>query len=1251
MLVNFMEERASSNNTETLMSQDARKVHSSPFPAWAPAVTVAAAMMIFLAASFYIRHRKVVKKRELLMDYFYIIFQYGGLRRKRMVAALCNTNAITLRELGRSFMISFDSIANSDNSCPFYLEDASYPPGSNYIPGANKKTFFRSRGMISGKKARGPFRRYNTQSDESPSLNPVSLQDILMRFKTKRSTVTSPTPGRNFKNRYGKLEGSSMCAIHGDELDYNSYIEENEEPQYRRQRRNAYVAQTDSPGSRFADIVTEVGRRSLGSVVTHTSTSPYPGKRNSEPWQTLEGGCHCLEHQHEVSQHPRVFQLNSERLSPSNVVCGSHGYIPKLAAAGSLGGSCCSYRNSEPTIVIHPASIDVDPTQGWTDIRNKHTNGIVFLKKVPKGDGTTGEFYYEEQREPSVDLARRASLSKVSYVPSGNMNEYYNCLASPKKTNAEPPIGTNPVTKSPLKGANLQPTKNKRSRLSLGEIAVSNFNRRIEIVSESLHESSAHESSLESKGSQEASANPHHSKYKSTWLKFKNVFSGSRSSNSGKSSKSISLIEDRQRRRNRRQDSRWKRFFSVFTGFTSLPETKVTSHSLDCPKCSASAPSGLDCRTKFHSMDIESGLGLLDTAMSRSSTHDEKTQQCSANRTPICPQSSRLPAHTQSVPEELSKLRYQYQPKRPQDVSFLPRRYRKRFDPTEASSLSLPLSRKDFGSFAAKSGLNFSLDSPTKPETKQDFAETFPLLSANRLQQSGSTGKGSLDKVFFNRRVRNLSPLPETCCGGPKTGLSSLNTEGDNISEGSIYLTPSNFIREHNLSKENDFTLNFVENMALHNKQRYRSSDCLIKVEDPVTDIVHVRKVFSETSLAQASKKQIRTRNFVTPDIKLNENTTNSVSHDYSNCNFYSSINIASEESNSPSDEINYPQHLFSSIFHLEQKPFGQSSETVYFDSVSAVGTPSATSPLDSGKTFSDALMLSNCKPCLSHDLDNKASSLENISMGSEYNSPSLNPSQISSPYLSRSPSPCQFWQNSPKNFSQLAIPTPTRSAFVSSVTAAQSLTLSNGFNLALKTQLHGSKILLPLKSTTEKQFDSCTTKQAGDGTNCHTNVSETSPEIYVLQRCAEDGDGIILLSKETHMPKHKDLDNVISNNLYEDVFDTDLHSEHDHTHTISQVTPEGTRHPTPTRSFSTPSPTFEKPYTNPSASPDELYRANVSRLPRFARRASQGAPVPYVQNQDFITARLAGEKNGPLRESSTEGKEAPVGHVTSNIL
>ncbi|RUS82617.1 hypothetical protein EGW08_009610 [Elysia chlorotica] len=542
---------------------------SSAFPAWAPSVAVALAMLSFLAASFYIRHRKVVKKRELLMDYFHIIFQYGGLRRKRMVAALCNTNAITLRELGRSFMISFDSVNNPENSCPFFLDDNSAFDGSQNLATNNthKKTFF-NRAMLNSRKYRLPFRRHPTQlSDENQGTYPVSFHDILMKFKSRRPPPAPPgTPCmRPRSNTQSKMQGSSMCTIHGDDFDYQKYMEENEINSpvfYRRMRRNAYVPQ-NSPkqSSRFADLVTEAKRHSLGSGFHDHILNE--GKRNSEPF----------EHQGEG----RVFQ-----------VYGDHLTAP---------GASSSPRNlCEPTILVHSASSDwSNDGNGWTELPGPSgEGGVVFVRRLSRVDAQLGEYSYSHDANPQLGLDKRANLRKVN-VQSASTSEYYNCLQSDKTVCQTPdrsPVNTsgeNTPTRESDPGPRQASGRRARGRLSLGEIAVSNLNRRIDLTSESLRDYYPEASD----------------RSRNKWTRFKHVFSGSRISSSESSSippnqssgrgKALGpSIVDAKKKGQQPNRTRWQKFVNVFTGFRSLPEQNSTPGHMPVPSGSRSFPVGFD---------------------------------------------------------------------------------------------------------------------------------------------------------------------------------------------------------------------------------------------------------------------------------------------------------------------------------------------------------------------------------------------------------------------------------------------------------------------------------------------------------------------------------------------------------------------------------------------------------------------------------------------------------------------------------
>ena len=96
---------------------------------WIPALVVGCGMVVFLSLSFFSHHKRVRRKRELLMDYLSALLYSGAWTRGRSVSILCNTNSIALSELGRSFKIKFkdedmDSSSHSaDRLRDKYLKD------------------------------------------------------------------------------------------------------------------------------------------------------------------------------------------------------------------------------------------------------------------------------------------------------------------------------------------------------------------------------------------------------------------------------------------------------------------------------------------------------------------------------------------------------------------------------------------------------------------------------------------------------------------------------------------------------------------------------------------------------------------------------------------------------------------------------------------------------------------------------------------------------------------------------------------------------------------------------------------------------------------------------------------------------------------------------------------------------------------------------------------------------------------------
>lgn len=964
-----MEEAEYFNDTDnSVEDDDVLSYPTSPFPAWVPSVTVAISMFIFLAGSFYCRHRKVIKKRQILMDYFYVIFQYGGMRRKRMVAALCNTNSITLRELGRSFMLSFDSVANNDNSCPFFLEDSPFPPSRCPTPSpmSQKKSFFRNRGMTTTRKYRGPFIRINTQTDENNQSSGVSFQDIVMKFKGKRHHGTAAS-AQGTPNRLHipspQYEGSSMSTIHGDDMDYQKCIDEEEAANFNRQRRNAFVALCDPAHSKYSEVYGEVGRHSLGHVIPEpyrSQQASFSGKRNSEPFQNqhgyIPGRSQCLD------QQQYYFHVHGEQLSPTDVVCGSHGFIPNT----NEQGGCCQYRNSEPTILIHSPSTEIDSAQRWSNIRSRNTNGIVFLKRIPKPGGAPGEFYYEEQKTPSPDLSRRVSLSKVSYVPSGNMNEYYNSLHSntkdnPSKTNV--PTDNKMCSKNPA-GPSQGPSKSKRSRLSLGDLAISNFNRRIDLGSDSLHEQDTDQSS-DNKGSHDSPR----STPNITWTKLKNVFSGSRAAQQlrgqDKVAKSFSVKQERQKRRRNRRTTSWQRFVGMFKGFRSLPETKKPSTSVDIPKSSNSYPLGLDVHVASYedaseTPDIESDVEnrpvelhrriyeLRYDADSSSASRGSYERVASSDESEAVPKiwdrpnALNLAVKTHSFPEQLMHgCHYSNRSKAAFDASRKVqspngqtngsgiRHYRKRNDRIVASLQSLPQTKKDYSVYAFQAGYSPSNDdfrSPDSTESNHGVRTPNILGSVDDPENPGQS-----------HCIKKLSPLPERHPGSPEQSRQdnvSTDDNFDSISDTSSYWTPNEKVDTH---FQSDFQPDVLSSVTIANETSNSFDDhseanvnfTMIDTDRNYVGINHWPYNFTEYTSSDMKSKYIEkttTRentNMESIFVNLGEDIPDDT--------------IPSTNNKSVFDCKGSACNLFN--LSSEQRHVGLSSESVYYDTVYALDT------------------------------------------------------------------------------------------------------------------------------------------------------------------------------------------------------------------------------------------------------------------------------------------------------------------------
>ena len=113
--------------THTLQRGSASKAWTLGDTPWIPALVVGCGMAVLLSLSFYSHHKRVRRKRELVMDYLSALLYSGAWTRGRSVSILCNTNFIALSELGRSFKIKVkddvDSAAASEFLREKYLKD------------------------------------------------------------------------------------------------------------------------------------------------------------------------------------------------------------------------------------------------------------------------------------------------------------------------------------------------------------------------------------------------------------------------------------------------------------------------------------------------------------------------------------------------------------------------------------------------------------------------------------------------------------------------------------------------------------------------------------------------------------------------------------------------------------------------------------------------------------------------------------------------------------------------------------------------------------------------------------------------------------------------------------------------------------------------------------------------------------------------------------------------------------------------
>lgn len=1193
-----MEEPEVFNRTNGIMPLARPQSYPTPpFPAWLPAVTVAVSMLVFLAGSFYLRHRKVMKKRQILMDYFYIIFQYGGSRRKRMVTALCNTNAITLRELGRSFMISCESMPgnDNDNSCPFYLDDSDAKPPGHLRRPLTKKYSLLKRGFTITRRHRGPFLKMKTQSEENGRQYPYSFQDIVMKLGGRRHHTDSSRS--RSANRHAltmpQFEGCSMSTIHGDEMEYNTPKENCRSSEFsNKQRRNAYILQYDKSIPRFADVAAEVGRHSLGHGAPDRLSaqhSPYPGKRNSEPWHNL----YDPESQNQGLQ-PDVFHVQGSMLSPSNVVCGSHGYISSIDKESN---AYQPYRNSEPTIMVHSPSIDADASQGWNDIRSRYTNGVVFLKRVSKEDGSPGEYYYEEERPPSADRPARSSLSKVSYVPSGNMNQYQNCIVSSNKDKSSKEEETQ--GKKP-KGDNMSQgmSKSKRGRLNLGRLGVGTFSRRIDLASDSLQDYEP-EHSAENKSSPD-SASHQRTSPRTTWTRFKNVFSGSRDTQSvslqAKPAACLSATEQ-QKTKTARERTNWQKFLSVFTGFRSFPEDKKEDELIDLPKSSNSVPSGLNLignnsDAKF--IDMEAGMRMLPfeisndpspesskhlTLSAASSFSDSENDNSVTNSSTVYqtdrqrPTSLNLNSRAQSFPDDIIHPRQYLQ--RFQKVFDAPgliknRPYLNRpinqkyiqvnncFAPPAA-----PLSKwkRDFKSYSFEAGY-CSPSGEYRFKRRPTFMDSSHAATPDRLEGNCSGSETSV----CPRRFRSLSPLLEINCADSNKGAGTeCTTNLQSLQSSSVYMTP---IQDNGKSFGSE----------VKSCEEILNLDALT-LDQEVLD-------YTSSNLQHQDFLPINANSEESDD----EHTVNSDAFKYPNFPTIESDSLKSDYS----DARLQPHTMFGSNGKLPQSCFlipnqkivSRSSDSVYYDTFSALGTPS---PSDS-KDMDFAKI-----PLIEHTWRNEDTGLINCIDNVLPVMPSSHDAIVS------------------PNVLDMQTPATREPPIISSghvPSSQQSRLLSNESLTSLDRQCNKLFCVLSTESYTTQGTDSAQV----------TTVDSLpkSPEPNIDFKSAQSAQ--LSLNERHHrsplLPCSFDITQFESLPV-----PARNSSTNEHQNTSSESTPKSSRASTPTRRHSNPSPSPERSQCRQSGcyTPDELYMANVTRLPRLSKRLGHSGTMPSLCHVKYI--------------------------------
>lgn len=826
----------------------------------------------------------------------------------------------------------------------------------------------------------------------------------------------------------------SLSSIHDDDpaahISYHTGYEDNSSRAH--ERRNAFVFNYDSSGSVIMEEDLEkptFERPPIPSIVLERlQQQSSGGKRNSEPIY-YEGGYDPY-----PNSHLAVMPDDGTKIYGTRVLYPSTDRISK-SESGTL------YRNSEPTIMIHSASNDFDSSFELEDIQSQCSNGLVFVRKVTNEDGSVDRYYINERPAQSFNQQHRASLSKVSYVPSGNMNDYYhNCLHSPNRT--KPDIqrtseeSGSTESKSDEKSKSAWPWKkpggkktaeievpnplnSRRGRLSLGDIAVSNFNRRIvDFPSESL--GSTHDSDNDATCNK-VSKDQTPAKPATAWRRLKNVFSGSRSSQSSvtkmKQMKTMQSSEERVKRGGRRTHGKWNRFVSVLMGFRTFPESRRSKAPSLQNNNSKSLPMGLDKQARsteefdfhrsYHAISFDSHNAHY---VNKFPEHPSFFSRFKKRMMP--PPGMRAPPKTQSFPEDILK------------------------NSTDSSQFVYPSPRRNILPSLRQSGRKYkrkhaSYESYTRPRSHSDAHHYYHLTSSqssgddpyykhyqNMSTMSSPRSKSPLFAIFQDsdgvyqknrdRRYKSLSPLPERW-------FKSMSRRKSHASRSHSHSERSSFSeRGKSVLPYLAYSADFAFPLGLIDKQL--RSDRL--PGNDKTTLPPVPKDKSANKSLQSSANNIEHLDYTLGANHVDWDHSKLTKYRHSLSGPMFNVNSATDNAHSDQDQVMNSDNIDKSFekeklllrdqkkaqtltLDVDPKVLANSMDSVYFDTVSILGSPAnslkqsttPTTPMDKNESVEleihspdKSYFSTNSKGNMSRESTMPSSSLENPSRFSNCN-------------------------------------------------------------------------------------------------------------------------------------------------------------------------------------------------------------------------------------------------------------------------